>query len=213
MFCSEKCQDELQVLHHFEGEIRDKYKDEFMFFLRIFNKAFKACNNSVEELKLFIESHPGKFSVFDFDLSNQDNPSYNKNRILAFKSMAPEVTNPAAMDTVWNAFFDKYKENFAEAWNVGEHLDFAQNIMNEFFLIFSSNTHLMSWYSTPVGFKRLYGDTPQRNSYATGAFPFMSLISHSCAPNCDTIAVKGDTLMLYVTQPIKKGQQIFISYG
>lgn len=214
MFCSEKCDEELRVLHHFEGEIQDKYKEEYMFFLRIFNKAMKACNNSVVELKLLIEANPGKFSVFDFDLSNPCDPAYEKSRLLAFKSMVPEVTNPAAMDMVWTMFFDSYKEKFIEAWNVPEeHFEFAQNLMSELFLIFSSNTHLMSWYSCATGFKRLYGDIPQRNSFATGSFPFMSLISHSCAPNCDTINVKGDKLMLYVTQPTKEGEQIFISYG
>lgn len=214
MYCSEKCEEELRILHHFEVDILGRYKAEYMLFLRIFSKAMKACNNSISELKTLLESNPGKFSEFDFDLSNPEDPSYEKNRLLAFKSMIPEVINPTAINTVWMSFFDSYKEKFFEAWNIkAEHYEFVHSVMSEFFLIFSANTHLMSWYSTPLGFKRLYDDIPQRNSFATGAFPFTSLISHSCAPNCDTISVKGNLLMLYVTQPIKEGEQIFISYG
>lgn len=215
MFCSEKCEEELRILHQqLEGEIQGLHKGEYMYFLRIFNKALSACNNSVEELKSIMETNSGKFTVFDFDLSNPDDPAYEKNRLLAFKSLMSDDTQREALKMLWGMFSADYKHKFMEAWKIGEHYEFIKNVINEFFLKFSLNTHGMSWYSAPRGFKAMfYEGTAQRNSFASGLFPFMSLISHSCAPNCNMINVKGDKLMLYVTLPIQAGQQIFISYG
>lgn len=214
MFCSEKCADESKILHCFEGKIQSQHKGEYMYFLRIFNKAFRACNNSVEELKLLMETNAGKFSVFDFDLSDPTDPSYEKNRLLAFKCLMPDLAQRRGMNMLWDLFSTNYKYTFIEAWKIGDHYEFVQELIKEFFLIFSLNSHGMSWYSAPTGFMGLYaGDRPMRNSFAAGLFPFMSLFSHSCAPNCDTMNVNGDKLMLYVTQPIKAGEQIFISYG
>lgn len=48
----------------------------------------------------------------------------------------------------------------------------------------------------------------------SGAYPFLSLINHSCAPNVVRFTRLGTTrIFLFALRPIKKGQQIFDNYG
>lgn len=55
-------------------------------------------------------------------------------------------------------------------------------------------------------------DQEDEKSFAAGVYPFLSLISHSCAPNCRTVNVIGDKMMLFVTSPIKQGEALTVSY-
>lgn len=213
MHCSEKCAEESKILHNFGNKIQGPHKGEYMSVLRIFNKVMKACNNSIVELKTIMEGNE-KFSVFDFDLTSSDDPSFDKNRFRAFKSLMPEKTQRSSMEKLWAMFSKIYKQTFIEAWSIAEHYDFVQKLITDLFLIFSLNAHGMSWYSAPSSFmSSLCGDTPIRNSFGIGLFPFTSLISHSCAANCNTISADGDKLLVYVTLPVQAGEQIFISYG
>lgn len=205
----------MRKLHLYENMIQGTSKSDFVNFLRLFNKALTVCNNSVDDLKALLEHNAGKkFSVFDFDLSDPQDPDYDKNRLLTFTSLMPEESKRMMVKAVWLMFCYDNERKFNEIWNTGHHFEFIGKLIMELFLVFSLNTHGMSWYSKPSNFRALcYGDTPMRNSFAAGLFPFSSLISHSCAPNCNTISVYGDKLMLYVLMPIKAGEQIFISYG
>ncbi|CAG9564831.1 unnamed protein product [Danaus chrysippus] len=51
-------------------------------------------------------------------------------------------------------------------------------------------------------------------SVASGAYAFLSLINHSCAPNVVRFNKEGEGIMtLFALRPIKKGMQIFDNYG
>lgn len=51
-------------------------------------------------------------------------------------------------------------------------------------------------------------------SVASGAYAFLSLINHSCAPNVVRFSKEGEGIMtLFALRPIKKGMQIFDNYG
>ncbi|KAJ8714956.1 hypothetical protein PYW08_004937 [Mythimna loreyi] len=48
----------------------------------------------------------------------------------------------------------------------------------------------------------------------SGAYPFLSLINHSCAPNVVRFTKLGkNSVTLFALRPIKKGEQIFDNYG
>ncbi|CAG9564829.1 unnamed protein product [Danaus chrysippus] len=51
-------------------------------------------------------------------------------------------------------------------------------------------------------------------SVASGAYAFLSLINHSCAPNVVRFNKEGEgNMTLFALRPIKKGMQIFDNYG
>lgn len=50
------------------------------------------------------------------------------------------------------------------------------------------------------------------NNYATGIFPFSSLINHSCNPNVLSFGCNNNQYTIIVSQKINKGEQLFTNY-
>lgn len=213
MFCSEECMARLQFFHQLESEIVGEHKDEYLNCLRLFSSALSSCNNSIDELRSCVENNSSNPTVFDLDLSNPDDENFERNKLLAYMSLTPNESQRDLLEKiVWPKFYDDNKSNstLKQFWKSKENFDFFKKMFIEMFLRFTINCHGMSWYSRE---NTLDGYKPKRNSFAAGVFLALSLISHSCAPNCDTMSVNGNQLALYVTRPIKAGHQIFISYG
>lgn len=213
MFCSKECMTRLKFFHELESEIAGEHKDEYLNCLRLLSGVLYVCNNSIDELRSCVEGNSSSLTVFDLDLSNPDDKILEKNKLLAYMSLMPNESQRYILENeVWKKFYEDNKSNsiLKHLWKSKETFDFFRKMFIEMFLRFTLNCHGMSWYSRE---STLEGFKPKRNPFAAGVFLALSLISHSCAPNCDTMSVNGNQLALYVTRPIKAGQQIFISYG
>jgi SET domain-containing protein len=53
----------------------------------------------------------------------------------------------------------------------------------------------------------------EANSFGVGTFLVSNLVNHSCLPNVDKSFHQTTNIALRVCRPIKKGEQIFDSYG
>lgn len=84
-----------------------------------------------------------------------------------------------------------------------------------------SNTLLLHIMTSPTNMHGIGTNIANENGkeieeypIASGAYPFLSLLNHSCAQNVVRYSKLGSTLMsLIAIRPIKKGMQIFDNYG
>lgn len=69
--------------------------------------------------------------------------------------------------------------------------------------------------TSPTNFHTLgLAETPAMEGidYANGAYPFCSLLNHSCAPNICRMSI-GRKMMVFALRVIKQGEQLFDNYG
>lgn len=198
---------QLNSFHQVEDEIVGTHVTSYKHCLRLFMKALNVFDENIDEFRNFVEMRADKLTVFDFDLSKPEDPTYEKNRLLTVLCLMPAKHYEEVKKLLWDKFYEDNKTNNKLQAIWGTEHNFAGEMMIEMWLRLQLNCHGMSWYSTDC----FYG--PKRNSFAVGLFPSISLVSHSCAPNCDTMSVGGNKLLMFVTRPIKAGGQIFISYG
>ena len=132
-----------------------------------------------------------KKTVFDFDLSNPDDPMYKKNLLIAVNSMSTAgVLGPcSSIEPVALPTEDVSK--YLRIWTTNSY-EMAEDVR-----VFSGPGSGMHKFSEAIGM---------------GVFPFLSLLNHSCHPNVKQLTVD-NKIVLMVSRPIKADEQIFVSYG
>ena len=141
-----------------------------------------------------------KKTVFDFDLSNPNDPMYKKNLLLAVlglsrtvgsivEVMSSLIIHPSSSERV--NLLSKCASKYLGIWATDAFH------MHEDMREMSGPGVGMYDFSETIG---------------SGIFPFMSLLNHSCYPNVNHVTVD-NKYVLTVTRPIKAGEQIFVSYG
>lgn len=94
---------------------------------------------------------------------------------------------------------------FEELADTQEKHDFFLKILFRYLQIAPTNYHSLHTIEDPE-------DLDASGVYASGAYPFSSLINHSCAPNVKRVCF-GNKIAMVVLRPIKVGQQLFDNYG
>lgn len=145
-------------------------------------EAFRIAGGVNEMFKLLKDSDDK--TIFDFDFSNPDDPSYEKNMLIALNGLSKNVDRGDLLNT----------SPINEKPRTAE-----ERLIHEQMMKFTSNQYLIC-----------FSNMRYTNSSAF-IFLIQSLLNHSCYPN--TICVKFDKeLVLMVTRPVKAGEQIFYSY-
>lgn len=204
MYCSTKCMETSES--YIKVEIDKKCSN---FYWRIFFKSLDICGGSLDKLKEILRfSSSVKFSnktIFDFDLSNPNDPLYNYNLLLTVNSLKllPMIQNDSA------AYMIDYCCN--ELFKNPEERQIAKVFMARFYQISQKNSFQFSWVdASKVPANPMNFDSSKVIGRAL--FPFGSLLNHSCIPNIETQAV--DNKFAYIVRlPIAKGEQIFSNYG
>ncbi|KAJ8679812.1 hypothetical protein QAD02_015599 [Eretmocerus hayati] len=105
--------------------------------------------------------------------------------------------------------FTKTSDSFSQILP-SESISSMQNVFEKLYRIYESNSFLFSSSDCkcedPVG-----GFCDRVKGCILG--PCSSLFNHSCDQNVDRLFLKGPRIMFFANQPIKKGEQLFISYG
>lgn len=137
-----------------------------------------------------LESIKEAKTVFDFDFSNPDDPSY-------------EINLLTALNGLWRDESQEMNENdLKELLNVAivnaepktvEERKKLKNFIIHQYQIYAANYEVFA------------------GSHA-GIFLLKPLLSHSCIPNVDRVKF-GNKLVLYVSRPIKAGSQILNCYA
>ena len=187
MYCSDECanhdashKESCPAKVAFDYEIIQKF---IMANLQIVNGFDSMSELLVDDMKK---------TVFDFDLSNPDDPMYEKNLLIAVNSLSTVV-----------------EVEFEGLSSTETHIKLEE----QEFKTKSALKYLRIWCTNAFEMLILFeSSTEKAGMYGSGVFPFMSLLNHSCYPNVDTVAVD-NKFVLTVTRPIKAGEQIFITYG
>lgn len=202
MFCSEKCMDHAnRTFHRYECEALTQLNavGSWRMALRSFFDALSICDGSIEELeKIAKECDELKSTVFNFDLSDEKDPEFNKNRLRCLLSLFSNIeVESKDFKTIFTAH-----PLLRRMW--ATHETFIKNIIDRFMQIEILNFHSIKGSS--LSKKKSY-----RAALGDGAFIFCSLVNHSCVPNVMRVVVDGRMVMI-VERPIQQGEQLFDCY-
>lgn len=186
MFCSEECQRKGALYHlnvdKFDEAFRGLYGKSFKMQL----EAFRIAGGVDEAVELSKQS--ADKTIFDFDLSNPEDPFYEKNMLMALNGLCRHVSAP----------------------KVGLELLMNTPPINEKPRTLAQHKQLVKFLATQ--FKICHSNTVTFKSDHHGIFLFKQLLNHSCIPDVECTKI-GDKLVMTVNHPIKAGKQIFSSYG
>lgn len=195
MYCSQKCQleDTVHTLKHDEHNPKnfDRRPESFRLAFMMQVKAFKISGELQETLSFL--KNAGSKTVFDFDWSDPNDPSYNKNRLACVQSLSKICIDLVPLDP------DATKTENQMMRFTHDQLRLHQ-------------TNSYSMYETRRDVLEPKKDPYHNNLIGTGIFPFAALLNNSCYPNVKQITVD-NKIVLVVVRPIAAQEQIFISYG
>lgn len=193
MYCSEDCLEKDSVhesLHYSVND--DTLPPELLPLANIALNSVRVAGG-VDELVDLLHEAPSK-TVFDFDLSNPDDPAYEKNLLIAINSLAK-----APNDDEFEMITEYAMTVCDEEPRTGKEKEVLRKILSNHARL--AHLNLYSIFD------------PKSSSYIGKAlFPFMSLFNHSCDANVARFSID-DKMALIVARPIKAGEQIFITYG
>lgn len=184
MYCSEECRNNEGLRHH-NVEFDDFYSTALDKSMKMQREAFRIAGGVDELLELL--DHRDK-NIFDFDFSSPDDPRYEKYKLMAlnglWKNMKVKAINP-------DQLLDKPPIN--ESPRTAEQ----RQMLLEFIL---------------DQYKICCQNIDQVTPGCEGIFLLKSLLNHSCLPNVRPFQF-GEKIALVVVRPVKRGDQIFVSYG
>lgn len=213
MFCSQNCMNEAnEKFHKFECELSSGFG---IFFttsvraaLRIFLEGLHIFDGSFEKFQEFFHNN-SEATVFDANLKEAQ---YTQQLYAALNELCTnelrrstiEQFRRAIVCTILCDFMEKHSR-LNEALKFSGNLKFFMNFMFKHTQVAESNFH------------ELYALSPQKSQqeneqFGVGAFPFSSLLNHSCAPNVIRLTFNGFNYII-VSRRIEKGDQIFDNYG
>lgn len=213
MFCSQNCMNEAnEKFHRFECEFSSDFGTFFTTSvrasLRIFFEGLHIFNGSFLELQRFCHNE-SDLTVFD---ANVKEAEYRHQLFAALNGLCTnelrrspiEQLRRAIVCTILCDFMEKHSK-LSEALKISENLKFFMNFMFKHTQVAESNFH------------ELYALSPQKShqdneQFGVGAFPFSSLLNHSCAPNVIRLTFNGFNFII-ASRRIDQGEQIFDNYG
>lgn len=179
--------------------------------LRTFFVALSIFDGSIENLEKFLAENQRSCTIFEGHLND------SKQTLLAVNSLTFDETikvNDNLFEEIFNA------SSFLKTM-LSSHSQFIKNFLRKQSQISTMNHHEI--YSWPLKKGGLFDDSVDKFKSALaykrgviptgiGSYPFLSLMSHHCAPNVSKIFIN-EQVVLTVQRSIEKGDQIFDNYG
>ncbi|XP_061399998.1 SET and MYND domain-containing protein 4 [Musca vetustissima] len=213
MFCSEECREKaVNTFHKYECPVIDLLHT---MFNKIHGIALRVCLSAlelfptIEELMAFCEDPDNQNrSAFDLDYNNFTAKEH-------YRAIHGLVTNQHLRSvsdlfqrSVVCAVLKHFMINFTplKEYLGGEE---GENFFTE--LLFR---HLQTSPSNMHGIDLVeqLNETKDDTTHSSGAFAFLSLLNHSCAPNIVRI-YKGCKAYVFVFRPIQAGEVLYDNYG
>lgn len=230
MYCSEECMAmDKKKFHQFECGIDDNPVDQHLDFnpLKMFMQILAQFDGNVDEMKTFLTANKEAKSVFDFDLSNKNDPMYYKNLILATLSMSHNMNcSQLGKSHCLQSHhrFIMHHPKLRALW-MSSNKTFLDNLLLTFLDIEDAKGRINCFSELDMNLKESgyeiidqKTDTPAMigpfypNVVAHVNDPYMCLLNQSCYPNVITKFVDGCHAWI-VVRPVKAGDQLFIFLG
>jgi len=209
MYCSIECQQKAQKLfHQYECSVMDELlkAGSVNMALRLFFISLSTFNGSITQLEGFLNQLPAS-TVFDVNFVAMDD-----NQIQTF--LLASVNSLQKSSKLFG--LQKHEEILRNHPQLKEtfktHEAFVKNLLQTYCQVSDLNFHGIlggNFQSENANAAELFRTMQQ--SIASGAFPFVSMINHSCAPNVMRIYFDGKAFVI-VCRPIVKGSQLFDCY-
>ena len=202
MFCSKKC------LEYGKDKYMCATDEEFHIFPRFMLQILDAVNGDMKRMKQMIEDPLlAKKKILDYDISDPTDPDLLLKQFYAMNSLLMGNMGERVKHIIED-------HPILERWELKEEKEIAKAFM----------THIANMVNNGVGYDwwelKIENEKikPKSCSHRTtlcignGIFPFSSFFSHACSFNCERLGVDNKFVIL-VRLPIKKGEQLFITYG
>lgn len=213
MFCSEQCRDRaVATFHKYECPIIDLL---YNMFNKIHGIALRVCLSAVEifptieELMAFCEDPENQNkSAFDLDFTNFTPREHYR----AIHGLVTNRQSRSVSDLFQRSVVCAVLKHFViEFTPLKEYLggEEGENFFTE--LLFR---HLQTSPSNMHGIDLVeqVNETNDDTTHSSGAFAFLSLLNHSCAPNTLRVYL-GTKAYLFVFRPIPAGGVLYDTYG
>ena len=193
MYCSRECQENHKLVHECECNKTKYYPKELQPTLGLQMKSFKIAGG-VDEWQELIKGQ--KKTVFDFDLSDPDDPMYQKNLLVAINSLSKNFKNKTFDLSAQHAVLDVPPIN-QKVRSKKKNLNLMRSIVDQ----------KQIWETNGIGCYM-----PVAVTNVTALLAFGSLFNHSCFSNVELVTID-NKVVFYVARPITSGEQLFINYG
>ncbi|XP_058454681.1 SET and MYND domain-containing protein 4-like isoform X2 [Malaya genurostris] len=214
MFCSEICQQKaFESYHRIECPIIKHMQKLFtkviLMALRTTTVAISSFSYNLEDLMKHVEALEGS-SLNPFDLDWTDLHAKQVYSTIHMLSTNQALRNPSDLiqRSVFSIVMSKALLTNTSLRDICGSNESYRNLIQQ--LIFRHaqtspiNMHPITYVNPSLG---------ETVRFAGGAFPILSMVNHSCAPNVLRMTLSNGQTALVVDRPIKKGGQLFDDYG
>lgn len=205
MYCSNECKTEHENRIHYVECNRKPLPSVLVVCTKMVLTAVSIAG-SLERLKNLLKDSNNR-TVFDYDLSNPNDPLYKGNLLLVANAMAKSENSKIVITEKMKKTFDL--PPFDSLWETDDDREFLIEFFHDQLRIHNTNQlemgeHVLEesadesyWYVKTVG---------------SGLCPFASLFNHSCDANVKRVCID-NKIAFVVARPVAAGQQLFLSYG
>lgn len=216
MFCSTECTNEAnQKFHQVECDfLCDGFGEFFTISVRAafrtFLEALHVFGGSFDRLKdFYIKKNNSRSTIFDLDIKDS---TYRQSLFLAINSLCTNEKKRTTVEKFRKAVVSAILCNFLIGHSKLNNILRTDENARFFMKFIYKHTQLAE-----SNYHELYALSPtnlhqENEQFGVGSFPFASLLNHSCAPNVFRMTFDGFNYII-VSRPIKKGEQLFDSYG
>lgn len=172
--------------------------DLFLPFRKIVLQSLNVAG-SIKELQALTEN-PVRKTVFDFDLTDMNNPETRKNVLTLMCSLHQEEADKERLKRLREVAHFNVFSTMGHVCKTPEEKKIVEKFCYRAMVLSSRNSIVMGPSDVPEG------------EFGSAIMFFGSLLNHSCDPN--TYLFNYDNKFVTITnRPIKAGEQLFICYG
>lgn len=221
MFCSQECCEiATKKFHQYECCTIDQLNSIYTKILKMasqtFFEALDIFDSDIRKLTDVIESKPSSATIFDYDMSDEQNDISKKreNMLMAVDSFVTHEHMRSNQDmfqrcgivAIMTHIFLNYTK-LKDVLNTEEKKDLYRKFIVKHTQISALSNHGLG-AAEPVSFEAMAEIVP----IGSASFPLASLVNHSCSSNTLRFSFNGK-LCLIVNRPIRAGETLYDNYG
>lgn len=209
LFCNKECLEMAdKTFHRFECPIIDYLLALFnkihLSAIRVVIRAFQ-CFDSIDDLRQFVrEFNENNANIFTFDNNIPAAENYKTVHVMSTNQHLRSNSDLFQRAVIAAVAYHQLMAAtpFGKMLKNDDDRALLRELLMRHLQVSPMNFHSLD---TVLGGNKEF-------AYCTGAYPFLSMLNHSCVPNTHHVSF-GTKTAVYVQRPIKKGQEVLTNYG